>query len=142
MEADAKKYLHQKFQRLLLRKDDLLFCGASHLFIAHEKCAGKWAEVLQELTPTARQLLNIQRNDLPDGKSRFCLEFAEQSGAESIAFCCISTGEFHFPNDEAAKIAVKVVNEYKCRTKSEIEVIFNVFKDEDYEICKELLRAD
>lgn len=43
---------------------------------------------------------------------------------------------------KAAKIAVKAVNEYKSRTKSEIEVIFNVFKDEDYEIYKELLRAD
>ena len=43
---------------------------------------------------------------------------------------------------KAAKIAVKAVNECKSRTESEIEVIFNVFKDEDYEIYKELLRAD
>lgn len=61
---------------------------------------------------------------------------------------CITAGEAymiqqeHFPNDEAAKIAVKTVNAYKSRTKSEIEVIFNVFKDEDHEIYKELLRAD
>ena len=66
-----------------------------------------------------------------------CLEIAERNGVESIAFCCISTGEFHFPNRAAAQIAVDTVKEYK--THSIIEVIFNVFKDEDYEIYRELL---
>ena len=66
-----------------------------------------------------------------------CLEIAERNGVESIAFCCISTGEFHFPNRAAAQIAVDTVKEYK--THSNIEVIFNVFKDEDYEIYRELL---
>lgn len=66
-----------------------------------------------------------------------CLESADRNGLQSIAFCCISTGEFHFPNRAAAEIAINTVTEY--RKKSKIEVIFNVFKDEDYKIYRELL---
>lgn len=70
---------------------------------------------------------------------RSCLELAEQNAIKSIAFCCISTGEFHFPNDKAAEIAVQTVKEYKRQTDSQIEVIFNVFKQMDYEIYRDLL---
>lgn len=73
---------------------------------------------------------------------RSCLELAEKHGVRSIAFCCISTGEFHFPNDEAAEIAVWTVKEYKRQTGSRIEVIFNVFKDLDKEIYRKLLAGD
>lgn len=73
---------------------------------------------------------------------RSCLELAEQNGLKSVAFCCISTGEFHFPNDEAAKIAVQTVKEFKAQTQSKIEVIFNVFKESDYNIYRDLLSAD
>ena len=73
---------------------------------------------------------------------RSCLELAEQNGLKSIAFCCISTGEFHFPNDKAAQIAMETVKEYKEQMHSEIEVIFNVFKELDYNIYRGLLRAD
>ena len=66
---------------------------------------------------------------------RSCLELAQKNGIGSVAFCCISTGEFHFPNDEAAKIAVDTVRRYRGET----EVIFNVFKDVDYEIYRKLL---
>ena len=70
---------------------------------------------------------------------RSCLELVQQNGIGSTAFCCISTGEFHFPNEEAAKIAVDTVRRYRGNT----EVIFNVFKDVDYEIYRALLeRAD
>ena len=54
-----------------------------------------------------------------------------------MAFCCISTGEFHFPNRRAAEIAVKTVRAFQAQTP--IEVIFNVFKDMDYDIYRELL---
>lgn len=70
---------------------------------------------------------------------RSCLELAERNGVESIAFCCISTGEFHFPNDRAAEIAIEAVTEYKNRTDSEMKVIFNVFKDIDAQIYRNLL---
>lgn len=73
---------------------------------------------------------------------RSCLELADQKGLKSIAFCCISTGEFHFPNEKAAEIAIQTVREYKMQTNSQIEVIFNVFKAVDYEIYRELLGAD
>lgn len=70
---------------------------------------------------------------------RSCLALAERNGIKSIAFCCISTGEFHFPNKRAAEIAIGTVKDYKERMHSEIEVIFDVFKDMDYEIYRELL---
>lgn len=70
---------------------------------------------------------------------RACLEIAEQNGVKSIAFCCISTGEFHFPNDRAAEIAIHTVRNYKQKTQSNIEVIFNVFKEQDYNIYRKLL---
>lgn len=73
---------------------------------------------------------------------RSCLELADQKGLKSIAFCCISTGEFHFPNEKAAEIAIQTVRGYKMQTNSQIEVIFNVFKAVDYEIYRELLGAD
>lgn len=98
--------------------------------------------ILHTVGPVIRGQLTEKDKGLLASCYHSCLELAERSGIKSIAFCCISTGEFHFPNEEAAKIAVKVVHEHKCRTMSEIEVIFNVFKDEDYEIYKELLRAD
>ena len=66
---------------------------------------------------------------------RSCLELAEQNNIKSIAFCCVSTGEFHFPNDLAAEIAVETVKQYRGNMK----VIFNVFKDVDYEIYRNLL---
>lgn len=68
-----------------------------------------------------------------------CLDVANKNGVRSIAFCCISTGEFHFPNKRAAETAIKTVKEYKKRTNSKTEVIFNVFKESDYEIYRELL---
>ena len=73
---------------------------------------------------------------------RSCLELAEKNGIRSIAFCCISTGEFHFPNELAASIAIETVRTYKTKTNSPMEVIFNVFKDADYQIYRELLGAD
>lgn len=70
---------------------------------------------------------------------RSCLDLARRNGIRSIAFCCISTGEFRFPSDQAAEIAVRTVKEYRKRTESNMEVIFNVFKNADYEIYRELL---
>lgn len=69
-----------------------------------------------------------------------CLKLAGENGCKSIAFCCISTGVFGFPQREAAEIAVETVKEYQ--KKHDIEVIFNVFKDSDKQIYRELLSAD
>ncbi len=70
---------------------------------------------------------------------RSCLELAAEYQLKSIAFCCISTGEFHFPNETAAKIAIQTVKDYQEKNPSDMEVIFNVFKDCDYKIYKQLL---
>lgn len=73
---------------------------------------------------------------------RSCLELAEKNCVQNIAFCCISTGVFHFPNERAAEIAVETVRRYKAETGSKIKVVFNVFKDTDKEIYGRLLGAD
>lgn len=73
---------------------------------------------------------------------RSCMELAEQHGLSNIAFCCISTGEFHFPNREAAKIATNTINEFLRHNTTIRRVIFNVFKDIDKKIYRELLGAD
>ena len=71
-----------------------------------------------------------------------CLELAAENGLESVAFCCISTGEFHFPNEQAAQIAVETVKQFMNRKTSVKKVIFNVFKDLDKEIYARLLGAN
>lgn len=71
---------------------------------------------------------------------RSCLSLADEKGLGSIAFCCISTGEFRFPNERAAQLAVSTVAEYKCETGSRIKVIFNVFKESDYQVYSRLFR--
>lgn len=68
-----------------------------------------------------------------------CLELAAKKQLESVAFCCISTGEFHFPNEAAAQIAVQTVKGVMEKGTSVRKVIFNVFKDLDNEIYRKLL---
>ena len=70
---------------------------------------------------------------------RSCLELAEKHGLRSVAFCCISTGVFSFPADQAAGIAVRTVEEYLRKETGIRRVIFNVFKDSDLEIYQGLL---
>ena len=74
---------------------------------------------------------------------RSIMALAAENHLESVAFCCISTGEFHFPNRLAAEIAVKTVEEFlihhsECSIKT---VIFNVFKDLDKDIYEQLLSS-
>lgn len=70
---------------------------------------------------------------------RSCLEAAAGKGLRSIAFCCISTGEFHFPQKKAAGIAVETVRNFLEQDSSIERVVFNVFKEEDYDIYRALL---
>ena len=70
---------------------------------------------------------------------RSCLSLAAEHKLETVAFCCISTGEYRFPNREAAEIAVRTVKEFLDQKTSIRKVIFNVFKDIDAEIYRELL---
>lgn len=70
---------------------------------------------------------------------RSCLQLAADKGLKSVAFCCISTGEFHFPQKKAAEIAVQTVTEFLQTDKQIEKVVFNVFKQEDYDIYKRIL---
>lgn len=94
--------------------------------------------VLHTVGPIINGSLRQKDEDLLASCYISCLELAKKNGIKSVAFCCISTGEFHFPNERAAEIAVKIVRKYK----GEIEVIFNVFKNTDYEIYRRLLGAN
>lgn len=67
-----------------------------------------------------------------------CLEAAVRNNVQSIAFCCISTGVFGFPQKEAAEIAVNTVKEF-LKT-HDIEVIFNVFRQDDCDIYSGILQ--
>ncbi|MCD8230651.1 MAG: protein-ADP-ribose hydrolase [Clostridiales bacterium] len=95
--------------------------------------------VIHTVGPIVGGRLTEKDKELLASCYRSCLELAEQNDIKSIAFCCISTGEFHFPNDKAAQIAVHTVKEYKKQNHSEIEVIFNVFKDVDLQIYRRIL---
>ena len=79
--------------------------------------------------------------ELLAGCYRSSLYLAKEHGCRSIAFCCISTGEFHFPNRRAAEVAVRTVREFHDSSRYPIKVVFNVFKDIDYDIYRELLAA-
>ena len=69
-----------------------------------------------------------------------CLDIASANNLESIAFCCISTGVFNFPQDLAAEIAIETVEEYLKDNETTLKyIIFNVFSDESYMIYKKLL---
>ena len=76
------------------------------------------------------------------GCYRSCLALASENDLKSIAFCCISTGEFHYPNRQAAALAIQTVREWLGEMQSPMNVLFNVFKDEDATIYRELLKKD
>ncbi len=95
--------------------------------------------VLHTVGPIVNGALTKEHEDLLASCYRSCLELADENGVKSIAFCCISTGVFMFPNERAAQIAVRTVKEYRMEHDSGIEVIFNVWKDIDHEIYRELL---
>ena len=95
--------------------------------------------VIHTVGPIVQGKLTQEHCALLESCYRSCLELADENGVGSIAFCCISTGVFMFPNDKAAEIAVGTVQKYKAETGSKIEVVFNVFKERDEEIYRKLL---
>lgn len=95
--------------------------------------------VIHTVGPIVSGKLNEQHCELLKSCYLSCLKLAEENGVDSIAFCCISTGVFGFPKREAAQIAVETVKEYKEENRSNIKVIFNVFKDDDLSIYRNIL---
>lgn len=100
------------------------------------------AYVIHTVGPIVRGKLTQAHCALLESCYRSCLELADQNRIGSIALCCISTGVFMFPNDKAAEIAVTTVQKFKAETGSRIKVVFNVFKEQDERIYRQLLRAD
>lgn len=98
--------------------------------------------VLHIVGPIIHGQVRTQDEKLLASCYRSCLELAEENAVESIAFCCISTGVFCFPNQRAAEIAVDTVRQFKQSTNSRMKVIFNVFKDEDLAIYRRLLAGN
>ena len=98
--------------------------------------------VLHTVGPIVGGRLTERDRELLRSCYRSCLALTDEKQLGSIAFCCISTGEFRFPNERAAEIAIQTVKDYKKETKSGIKVIFDVWKNEDYEIYNRLLGAD
>lgn len=95
--------------------------------------------VLHTVGPIIRGKLTQQDRGLLSDCYRSCLELAAAHQLKSIAFCCISTGEFHFPNETAAEIAIQTVQDYRRKNQNAPEVVFNVFKDNDLAIYRQLL---
>ena len=95
--------------------------------------------VLHTVGPIINGKLRKEDCELLASGYESCLKLAAENGLESVAFCCISTGVFHFPNEKAAEIAVKTVQEFLKKETSVKKVIFNVFKNLDLEIYKKLL---
>ena len=123
--------------------------GADFLQVQDEylqaETAAKGVTDIADLTPMGPIIsgrVTQEDEDLLASCYRSCLELAAENSLESVAFCCISTGEFHFPNDLAAEIAVRTVKEFLKKQTSVKKVIFNVFKDLDKAIYEQLLRAD
>ena len=98
--------------------------------------------VLHTVGPIISGRVTKEDKELLASCYRSCLELAAKNSLESVAFCCISTGEFHFPNELAAEVAVRTVKEFLKKQTSVKKVIFNVFKDLDKEIYARLLGAN
>lgn len=98
--------------------------------------------ILHTVGPVVEGRLSERHEKQLESCYRSCLELAADNGIESIAFCCISTGEFHFPNRRAAEIAVGTADEFLNKSQCGMRVIFNVFKDLDCKIYRQILKAD
>ena len=99
--------------------------------------------VLHTVGPIVMEVLTRQDCSTLASCYRSCLDLANQHGLASVAFCCISTGVFGFPQQEAAAIAVDTVLDWLDNHESSIErVVFNVFLDKDYQLYKELLDTE
>ena len=95
--------------------------------------------ILHTVGPIVQGQLTKEHEHLLASCYTSCLNLAAENGLESLAFCCISTGVFMFPNQKAAEIAVETVRNWLDETGSQMRIIFNVYKDLDLDIYRELL---
>lgn len=95
--------------------------------------------VVHTVGPIANGFATNEHRRQLAGSYRSCYELARTSGLKSLAYCCVSTGVFGFPQEEAARIAVDTVLELQGDDPEPLDVIFNVFADRDLEIYQGLL---
>lgn len=123
-------------------------CAAIMRAQGHEEATGRAkltggynlpsGHVLHTVGPIIDGPLTDRDRELLASCYRSCLKLAEENGLKSVAFCCISTGVFRFPKDEAARIAVATVKEYLQNTRIE-KAVFCVHGDENLRIYQKLL---
>ena len=98
-------------------------------------------KVIHIVGPVVRNRLTAELEAELADCYRNTLDLCQENGLRSVAFCCISTGVFHFPNERAAQIAVRTVTDWTREHPAVMErVVFNVFKDEDRRYYESLLR--
>ena len=97
--------------------------------------------ILHTVGPIVSGPLTKKHEELLESCYESCLKLAKENGVETIAFCCLSTSVFMFPNQRAAEIAVETVQGWLDETGSQMKVVFNVFKDLDLEIYSRLLQG-
>lgn len=95
--------------------------------------------ILHTVGPIVQWEVTQEQEALLASCYRECLKLAANTGVQSIAFCCLSTGVFRFPQQRAAEIAVETVKHTIEKDNRIQKVIFNVFKNEDLEIYHKLL---
>lgn len=99
--------------------------------------------VLHTVGPIINGHLTKKDCDLLAGCYTSCLQLAADCHLESVAFCCISTGVFHFPNEKAAEIAIASTTDFLKQNDTTVKkVVFNVFKENDKQIYERLLGSN
>ncbi len=97
--------------------------------------------VLHTVGPIIKDKVGKKDEELLSLCYKSCLNLVLENNIESVAFCCISTGEFRFPNDLAVDIALSSVNDFLKENKAKnIKIVFNVFKDIDYELYNKKIK--
>ncbi|HEM4148339.1 protein-ADP-ribose hydrolase [Streptococcus suis] len=134
--SQAGLQLRQECQTLMAEQGRLEPTGQAKLTKAYNLPSDF---VIHTVGPIIQGEVSQTDRDLLASCYQKSLELALEKGLTSIAFCCISTGEFRFPNQLAAEIAVRTVRNF-IKEHPEIKVIFNVFKDEDKENYQKLLK--
>lgn len=94
--------------------------------------------VLHTVGPIIQHQVSAEQRQLLASCYYACLTLADENDLQSLAFCCISTGEFCFSNALAAEIAVQTVRDYLRQTHTQLKVIFNVFSEKDHAIYRQL----
>lgn len=97
--------------------------------------------ILHTVGPIIKNKVSKKDEELLSLCYKSCLNLVVENNIESVAFCCISTGEFRFPNDLAVDIVLSSVNDFlKGNKKLNIKIVFNVFKDIDYELYNKKIK--